>query len=331
LTSDALPTTSPRDGDASGGGGPGALARRLARHMRRVLLGKDETIRLTLAALFADGHLLIEDVPGVGKTMLARSLARSLDAQFARIQMTPDLLPSDISGISVFNEGTREFEFRPGPVFTQILLADELNRATPRAQAALLESMAERTVTADGKTRLLDELFLVLATQNPLEQHGVYALPEAQLDRFLMKLSVGYPDLDTEVAMLDAQRDRHPIEALEPIASREDVLTARAGVRRVHVDPDISRYIVQIVDATRHHEDVLLGGSPRASISLYRVARALAWMDGRDYVSPDAVKEAAKPVLAHRLALRPQARISGLNPEAVVEDVLRDTPAPIGE
>lgn len=303
---------------------------RLLENLRRVIVGKEEALRHVVLALLADGHLLIEDVPGLGKTMLARALAKSLAADFRRVQFTPDLLPADLTGTSVFNPRDQTFEFHQGPVFTDVLLADEINRATPRTQSALLEAMEERQVSADGTTHALPPLLFVLATQNPLEQRGVYALPEAQLDRFLMKISLGYPALSDEVRVLEAQRERHPLETLEPVASREEILALRADVRRVHVDSAISEYAVRLVAATRRHPEVLAGGSPRASLALVRLGQAQALLDGESFVVPDVIKAFAAPVLRHRIILRPQARISGLQPDQVIADVVNAVEVPLG-
>jgi len=309
--------------------GANPLVDRLHANLAQVILGKRDAIRLTLCALFSGGHLLMEDVPGTGKTMLARALARSIDAKFSRIQFTPDLLPGDVTGISLFNEGTRQFEFRQGPVFTQILLADELNRTTPRTQSALLEAMAEAQVTADGTTWPMDPFFMVMATQNPIEQHGVYHLPEAQLDRFLMRISVGYPESSSERAMLIAQRERHPLEKLVSVASVEEIMNARRAVREVHVEEDVADYVVRLVAATRGHEELTLGGSPRASLALYRSAQAWTWMSGERFVRPDGVKAVAPAVLRHRLILRPQTRLSGVTPDTIIGDILRRVEVPV--
>jgi len=302
---------------------------RLIANIGRCIVGKDQEIRLVVAALLARGHLLIEDVPGVGKTMLARSLARSIDARFCRIQFTPDLLPSDITGVSVFNQKEQTFEFRPGPVFTQILLADELNRATPRTQSALLECMGERQVSVDGATHPMDPLFLVLATQNPIEQHGVYNLPEAQLDRFLMKIEIGYPALDEEIAVVLAQERTHPIEQLTPVVSVADVLRAQEAIKDVHVDGSITEYIGRLVGATRRHSSLLLGASPRASLALFRLGQAWSAIAGSEFAGPDAVKMLARPVLRHRIILTPQARLAGTTADQIVAQLLEQVPAPV--
>jgi len=298
-------------------------------NVRQVLRGKDDRVRQALLALFAGGHLLIEDVPGTGKTILARALARSLDATFRRIQCTQDLLPSDMTGVSVFDPQKLTFTFRQGPVFTDILLADEVNRATPRAQSALLECMEERQVTADGETYPLSSLFFVVATQNPVELEGTFPLPEAQLDRFALQVSLGYPAVDDLVAILDAQHQRHPIETLEPVASRDDLASIQAAVTQVRVDPSLSRYVGQLVEATRDADEVVLGASPRAAIWLYRSARALAFMEGREFVLPDDIQAVAHAVLDHRLILEPRARLAGASAHSVVEQVLRRVAVPL--
>jgi MoxR-like ATPase len=276
-----------------------------------------------------EGHILLEDVPGVAKTMFARALARSVGCTFKRLQCTPDLLPTDVTGVSVFNQKNAEFEFRPGPVFAQTLLADEINRATPRTQAALLEAMAERRVSVDGQTYVLKPPFLVIATQNPVDQEGTFPLPEAQLDRFLIRLSLGYPSFEEESKMLTRLQKGHPIDDLQPVVPADQVLACQEAIREIHVDDKLKKYILEIVHSSREHEDILLGGSPRASIALFRTAQALAAVQGRDFVIPDDVKRMAMPVLAHRMILRPESRLRKKTPAAVVNELVTDARVPI--
>ncbi|RMG07993.1 MAG: MoxR family ATPase [Planctomycetota bacterium] len=298
-------------------------------NVRRVVRGKDDRVRLALVALFARGHLLVEDVPGTGKTVLARAIARSLDATFRRIQCTQDLLPSDMTGVSVFDPKELTFTFRPGPVFTEILLADEVNRATPRAQSALLECMEERQVTADGKTYRLSPLFFVVATQNPVELEGTFPLPEAQLDRFALQLRLGYPAQDALVEIIDAQRREHPLERLSPVADRDDLAAIQQAVTEVALDSSLARYVARVVEATRSVEGVRLGASPRAALWLARTARALAFLEGRSYVLPDDVQTVAGPVLAHRIVLEPRARLAGATAEQVLGMALHSVEVPL--
>jgi MoxR-like ATPase len=307
------------------------VAARIIANIEKVIVGKRPQLTLAVAAYFSEGHILLEDVPGVAKTMLARALARSVGCSFKRLQCTPDLLPSDVTGVSVFNQKTAEFEFRPGPVFAQTLLADEINRATPRTQAALLEAMAERRVSVDGQTYTLKAPFLVIATQNPVDQEGTFPLPEAQLDRFLVRLSLGYPSLEEESSMLLRLQRGHPIDDLKAVATAEEVVACQEAVRAVHVDEKVLRYILQIVHASRSHEDVRLGGSPRASIALMRTAQALAAVSGRDFALPDDVKRMAQPVLAHRIILKPESRLRKRTAELVVKELVHDARVPITE
>jgi MoxR-like ATPase len=306
-----------------------ALAGKLIGNIEKVIIGKRQQLTLALAAYLCEGHILLEDVPGVAKTMFARALAVSVGCTFKRLQCTPDLLPTDVTGVSIFNQKNAEFEFRPGPVFAQTLLTDEINRATPRTQSALLEAMAERRVTVDGKTYTLKPPFLVLATQNPIDQEGTFPLPEAQLDRFLVRLSLGYPSLDEEGRMLERMQKGHPIDDLKPVANAEDILAAQAAIREVHLDDKVRTYILQIVHGSRDHEDVLLGGSPRASIALFRTSQALAAIGGRDFVLPDDVKRMAHPVLAHRLILKPESRLRKRTSALVVQDIVSDVAVPV--
>jgi MoxR-like ATPase len=304
------------------------FANRVISNVEKVIMGKHEVVEQTLLALLCQGHILIEDVPGTGKTILARSVALSIGCSFRRLQFTPDMLPSDVTGVSVFNQKTREFEFRPGPVFAQIVLTDEINRATPKTQSALLEAMEERQVTVDGQTYPMKSPFLVLATQNPIEYEGTFPLPEAQLDRFMVRIRMGYPDKDSEIAILGAQQFVHPINTLEQIVSQEELLEAQEAVKQVYVDDLIKEYIVNLCVATRDHPDVYLGVSPRGSLALYRTSQALAAIRQRDYVIPDDAKQLAEPTMAHRLIISPAARIKNVDPKEVVYDILSSIRVP---
>jgi len=304
------------------------LAERVIENVEKVIFGKHEVVQSTLIALLSDGHLLIEDVPGVGKTMLARSLAASIGGRFERIQFTPDMLPSDVTGVSIYNQKTQEFEFRPGPIMAQIVLTDEINRATPKTQSALLEAMEERQITVDGVTHVLDRPFLVMATQNPIEYEGTFPLPEAQLDRFLMRISLGYPDAEREIDILDAQQYHHPIEDLGQVIDVEELLWAQRQIRDIYIDPLIKEYIVNLANATRQHPDIYLGASPRGSLALYRTSQARAVLQGRDYVIPDDLKALAEVTLAHRLIVSPSARIKDVDPRSVVAEILDTLPVP---
>lgn len=305
-----------------------AAARAIVDNVSRVIVGKTPVIEQTLAALIAQGHVLVEDVPGVGKTMLAKSLAASLGCQFKRIQFTPDLLPSDITGISIYNQRNGQFEFRPGPVMAQVVLADEINRATPKTQSALLEAMEELQVSVDGATHHLEPPFIVLATQNPVEYEGTFPLPEAQLDRFLVRVSLGYPDFAEEIAVIERQEQTHPIDALQPVADPADVVRLQAAAREVYVDSLVRQYIVSLAEATRSHQDVALGASPRASLGMFRMARAYALLQNRDYVIPDDVQSLAHGVMSHRIILSPAARMRRLQPREVIDRLLETVPIP---
>jgi MoxR-like ATPase len=304
------------------------VAETIIDNVGKVIFGKREAIELTVIGLLCQGHILIEDVPGVGKTMLARSLSRSIGCLFSRIQFTPDMLPSDVTGVSVFNQKTREFEFRPGPIMAQIVLTDEINRATPKTQAALLEAMEERQITVDGVTYPLSEPFLVLATQNPIEYEGTFPLPEAQLDRFLLRINLGYPDKQVEMEILDSQQYQHPIHRIDQVVDERELLSAQEALREVYVDPLIKTYIVEVVSQTRRHPEVYLGASPRGSLTLYRTAQAYAAIRGRDYVIPDDIKTLIQPALAHRMIVSPAARIKDVSSDAILSDILASVPVP---
>ncbi len=304
------------------------FARRVIDNIERVIVGKRAVVELAVVGLLSQGHLLIEDVPGVGKTMLARSLALSLGCSFGRLQFTPDMLPSDVTGVSIFNQATREFVFQPGPLMAQIVLIDEINRATPKTQAALLEAMEERQITVDGVTHFLPKPFMVMATQNPVEYEGTFSLPEAQLDRFLMRVNLGYPTLKDEIEVLDRQQFHHPVEDLRPVAAAEDLLAAQEAIKSIYVAPAVKEYIVRLVQHTRQHGDIFLGASPRGSLTLYRVGQARAALYARDFVLPDDIKAIAPAVLAHRLIMSPSARLRNVAPEDVVSAILEGVPVP---
>lgn len=304
---------------------------KITQNISQVIIGKRAAIRLLLVAMLSEGHVLLEDVPGVGKTILARSMAISLGGSFSRIQFTPDLLPSDVTGVSVYDPGSSQFVFRPGPIMAQVVLADEINRATPRTQSSLLECMGEGQVTVDNKTHLLPKPFFVLATQNPIEFEGTFPLPEAQLDRFFMKLHLGYPDLNEENEILLRQRLGHPIESIAPCTTPEEFIELQQIVREVYVEASVREYIVRLVHTTRTHADVALGASPRASLALFRGGQANAALDGRDYVVPDDVKALAVPVISHRLMLRPESQLRGMTAEGLVQDLLETVPVKFEE
>jgi len=310
---------------------PADVAKRLAASVERVIIGKPEAVRVAVVGLLADGHLLVEDVPGVAKTMLARSLALSIGGSFRRIQCTPDLLPTDITGLSVFNQKTGQFEYSPGPVMANIVLADEVNRAPPRTQSALLEAMAERQVTVDGVTRRLASPFCVIATQNPIEYEGTFPLPEAQLDRFLLRMTIGYPSAESESEILLRLQLRHPVEDVRQVLTTEELLDAQSRVRQIFVHQKVRDYIVRLVQATRTHPDVALGASPRGSLALLRCTQALAATDGISFVLPDQAKTLIEPTLAHRLILTPEARLAGKRAATVLSQIAARVEAPVGE
>jgi MoxR-like ATPase len=303
-------------------------AKKIIANVEQVIVGKRQQIILALVAWFSEGHILLEDVPGVAKTMLARALAASVGCTFKRIQCTPDLLPTDVTGVSVFNQKSTEFEFRPGPIFAQLVLADEINRATPRTQAALLEAMAESRVTVDGQTHGLMPPFLVIGTQNPIDHEGTFPLPEAQLDRFLMRFSLGYPTPEEEIKMLDMLRQVHPLSQIKAVAGAEELVACQQAVRQIHMDDKVQRYIVEIIHRTRQNEDLALGASPRASLALFRASQAMAAMLGRNFVQPDDIKRVATVILVHRVILRPESRLRKITAAKVIEEVISETPVP---
>lgn len=301
---------------------------RVIKNVERVIVGKADQVTFSLIAVICRGHILIEDVPGVGKTVLTKAIARSIGCTFKRIQFTPDLLPSDVTGVSVYNQKTGNFEFRPGPILAQIVLADEVNRATPKTQSALLEAMEESQVTVDGVTYSLPEPFMVMATQNPIEYEGTFPLPEAQLDRFMMNISLGYPKAADELNILDSHQHHHPLEDLAQIMAAEELLYIQQQVRTIHVDPSIREYIVAIANATRQHQNIYLGASPRGSLALFRAVQALAAVRSRSYVIPDDVKLLAKPTLAHRIIMAPAARVRGITSTQMLDEILQSVPVP---
>ncbi len=307
------------------------LAQKIIENIEKVIVGKSRAVELGVIALMCEGHALIEDVPGVGKTMLARSVARSVGASFKRIQFTPDLLPTDVTGVSIYNQQSGEFEFREGPIIAQMVLADEVNRATPKTQSAMLEAMDERQVTVEGITHSVPSPFMVMATQNPVEYEGTFPLPEAQLDRFLLIISLGYPTIEEELEIIERQQIAHPIETLESVATAQEVIDLQRAIRTIYVDDLVKQYIVNLTDATRSHADISLGASPRASLAMYRGGQAIALIRGRDFVLPDDVKDLAQPMLSHRMIVSPAARMRGVSSPDVVATILEQIPVPGGQ
>jgi MoxR-like ATPase len=308
-----------------------SFGEKLTRNLEKVIVGKRQPVEMIVVGLLCQGHILIEDVPGVGKTVLARSLAKSLGCSFNRLQFTPDMLPSDVTGVSIYNQSKRTFEFRPGPVFAQIVLVDEINRATPKTQAALLEAMEERQVTVDGETHPLPRPFMVLATQNPIEYEGTFPLPEAQLDRFLLRVRLGYPAPSDEVEILDRQQLRHPIETLKSVIKVEDLMDAMEAIKQIYVSVSVKKYIVELINRTRQNQDVYLGASPRGSLGLFRAGQAYAALQGRDFVLPDDIQKLAGAVLAHRVIVGPAARLRELSAERIVSEIVETLAVPGGD
>ena len=307
------------------------FSEKIIENLGKVIVGKKNVLELVTVSLLAQGHILIDDVPGVGKTMLAKTLAKTIGCDFKRIQFTPDMLPSDVTGVSIYDQSVKKFEFRPGPVMTNILLADEINRATPKTQSALLEAMEERQVTVDGITHVLTEPFIVLATQNPIEYEGTFPLPEAQLDRFFLKIQIGYPSLTDEIKIIEEQQRQHPIENLTSVTNNNEVISMQKQIREVFVAASIKKYIVQIIRATRENKDIYLGSSPRGSLALTRASQIYAAMSGRDYIIPDDVKYLAVPVLSHRVIIQPTSRLKNVSPDNVISDILYETEVPGGK
>lgn len=304
---------------------------KIINNIEKVIVGKRRPVELAIISLLCQGHLLIEDVPGVGKTVLARSLAKSLGCVFSRIQFTPDMLPSDVTGVSIYNQINAQFEFRPGPIMAQIVLSDEINRATPKTQAALLEAMEERQITVDGITHIMPRPFMVMATQNPIEYEGTFPLPEAQLDRFLIRLKLGYPDLNDEINILERQQFQHPVIDLGQVAQADELQAAQEAIKSIYVSPAVKRYIVELSRQTRQHADVYLGASPRGSLALFRTGQASAALDGRDFVLPDDIKTLVKPALGHRVILGPAARLRDLSTDQILDEVISRVPVPGGD
>jgi MoxR-like ATPase len=324
----ATVSSTPAAGEIASVAEVGELAKRIIANVEHAIVGKRKQLVLSLVTWFSGGHILLEDVPGVAKTMLARALARSVGCHFKRVQCTPDLLPTDVTGTSIFNQKTAQFEFRPGPVFTQILLADEINRATPRTQASLLEAMAEARVTVDGTTHTLESPFVVIATQNPVDHEGTFPLPEAQLDRFMMRFTLGYPSMEEELRMLELLQHTHPIDRLKPVAKASEIVRAQSAIRKVHVDPRVRQYLLQIVSETRNHGDLALGGSPRATIALFRCSQAMAAIRGREFVLPDDIKKIIAPIMNHRLIVRPESRLRKITAEKVIDEIVGEIAVP---